>query len=168
MANLPLIRQKASESTPGEAQFATQAEVDAGTATDKIVTPQGLSSSFEEKVLPASLLSDGDFLEFTGLALGQVYRYTSVINWQVDSGGSMNLYVRAGTTDVKHHPVGFQTGATEIKSTTFVYQFTATETSIKSRVTNITGIALRLVFGNASFPHRSWATLEKLSGVVEI
>jgi hypothetical protein len=54
----------ASTGTPGIAALATQAEVDAGAATNKIVTPQTLANSANRKQKAVATIGDGSATQF--------------------------------------------------------------------------------------------------------
>lgn len=76
MSSVPLIRQSATSSTPGEPQLATSAQVIAGSDNTTAVTPSGFSAALAASTLVNSMIAGVKVIAFRGNAGGTIAAQT--------------------------------------------------------------------------------------------
>lgn len=137
--------------------FATGAE---GTASAHGVF---LKNLYQRENLGGNVaVNDTDFLEFTGLTVGKIYKFSGTVGFSLGSADVFfRCFIREGTTNVS--AITANPGATtnaKIYSISFTHLFTATETSIKLRTGSLGGSEVVIQTDSVQ---ATWATLEELN-----
>jgi len=121
-----------------------------------VLPPMGLQTKFQTTNITTDTT---DFLEFTGLTIGRVYKFSGQIGASL-SGADSSFYItiREGTTDTRKLEFRRDDSPdTHEVSMSFYYPFVATATSVKLRTNSMA--ATDTVKGSSS-PYETWANIE--------